>query len=229
MTPPDISVVMPTLNEALLVGQAIESAWTAGACQVIVVDGGSTDATVTIAHQLGAQVLVADPGRGNQMAAGVANTDGKIVLFLHADCRLDRGCISQIQSACPNGNPIAGGFRQRIEDPRRIFRFLEAGNAARIRFCGMPYGDQGLFIHRDLLHDVGGVPTCPLMEDVELMRKVRRRIWPILLPGPIHVSARRWQQRGVVSQTVRNQLLLLSFRFGVSPKTLARWYGAHIP
>jgi hypothetical protein len=120
-----------------------------------------------------------------------------------------------------------GAFRQKITSPRPIYRWIEKGNAVRARCWGMPYGDQGIFVRRDTFFELGGFPEVPIMEDVIFMRKFRRRTRIVLLPGPLHVSPRRWEQSGPLTQTVRNWGLLVAERVGVPPRRLARWYRPH--
>ena len=120
-----------------------------------------------------------------------------------------------------------GAFSQRIDAGGLAFRLLEWGNARRARWLGLPYGDQAIFVRREAFFAAGGFPDVPLMEDVLLMQRLRRRAWPLLLPGPVHVSARRWQRHGVVRQTIRNWALLAAFASGISPERLARYYRRH--
>ncbi len=122
-----------------------------------------------------------------------------------------------------------GAFRQQIEAEGLLYRWLERGNAWRVRRRGLPYGDQGIFVRRPLFEELGGFPDVRLMEDVLLMKALRRRAWPALLPGPLHVNARRWRRQGVIRQTIRNWLLLSAARAGVHPNRLARFYALHCP
>ena len=222
MSPMSISVVIPTLNEQQQIGGAIRSVAAAGAGEVIVSDGGSGDATESVARAAGATKWVRSlPGRGTQLNAGASVADHRWLLFLHADSRLTPGCLEPVVSA--QGSPW-GAFRQRIDSPRRIYRWIERGNAARVRRLGMAFGDQAIFVDRDLFRKVGGFPDIGLMEDVALSRRLRRIARPRLLPGPVVISPRRWERRGVVRQTVRNWSIQVAFRFGVSPETLRTWY-----
>jgi hypothetical protein len=108
-----------------------------------------------------------------------------------------------------------------------LYRCLDRGNAARVRWRGSAYGDQAIWMRRQLFFDLGGFPDVPLLEDLLLMRRFRRRAWPVLLPGPLHVSARRWQRHGVMRQTLRNWSILAAHACGASPQRLAHWYRRH--
>lgn len=222
-----VSVVVPALNEESGIAAAVSSAWSFGAAEVIVVDGGSGDATCGIAAEAGAEVVSSLPGRAVQQNAGAAGSSGEVLLFLHADCRLPSGGVQQIEVALQDPAVVGGSFRQRIEDPAWLYRWLERGNAWRAAWRQMPYGDQGLFVRRASFEAVGGFLEVPLLDDVMLARSLRRLGRLKLVEGPLSVDARRWQQRGVICQTLRNWCLLAAWRLGVSPRRLARHYRHH--
>jgi len=219
-----ISVVIPTLNEETEIGLAIQSAWEAGAGEVIVVDGGSRDTTVLEATKSGATKIVHSlPGRGVQLNAGAAlvNPLHDVILFLHADNRLAKGCLQQIGDA---KDVVWGAFRQRIDSDQFIFRLIEIGNALRVSLRRVPFGDQAVFVLREEFERQGGFEEIPLMEDVAFALKMRRRAKPKLLVGPLTVNCRRWRKRGAILQTLQNWCLQLAFRFGVKPQVLRDWY-----
>ncbi len=223
-----ISVVIPTVNEEERVGAAIRSAWDADVAEVIVADGGSTDATCSIARETGAAVIASPRGRSKQQNTGALHARGEIVLFLHADCRLARGCGRQILEAMQSNHTcVAGAFQQRIEDVGWAYRGLEWGNAWRARWLRRPYGDQGLFMRKDWFASVGGFPDVPILEEILLMRCLPKSSPLIVLPGPVFVSARRWQRAGILRQTLRNWRILTAFRFGVPLETLSQSYRPH--
>lgn len=224
-----LSVVIPTLNEqdhivrAIASAQALESGWD-GPVEVVVADGGSGDRTVELATRADAAVLTTDPGRGRQLRRGIEASSGELVVMLHADTHLAPAAGAQLNRAMHDAAIACGAFRQQIDAPGRLYRWLERGNAHRVTRWGLPYGDQAIFARREWLDEVGGVRDLPLMEDVELMDRLRKRTKPVLLDGPLHVSARRWQQSGVVRRTAWNWAMLTAYRAGVSPERLARWY-----
>ena len=161
------------------------------------------------------------------MQAGAQVATGEVLLFLHADNRLVEESCQQIAEAFEKPNVLFGGFRQQIDATGYRYRFLEFGNAFRAKWLGMIYGDQAIFVCRETLAAIGGIPELPLMEDVELMRRLRRHGKRVLLDGPLRISARRWQRHGVFRQTLRNWTLLVAYFLGVSPGTLSGWYRRH--
>ncbi|HWB07930.1 MAG TPA: TIGR04283 family arsenosugar biosynthesis glycosyltransferase [Pirellulales bacterium] len=219
-----VSIVIPALNEAAMIAASVTSALATGPHEVIVVDGGSRDDTASLARAAGAGVVVCPPGRAFQQNAGARAASGDVLLFLHADTRLAVDGLRQMEAALTDAAVGCGAFRQAIEAEGWLYRLLERGNAWRAARRGLPYGDQGIFVRRELFEEIGGFPRLKLMEDVFLMKRLRRRAWPVLLPGPLYVSARRWQRRGVIRQTLRNWGLLVSAGLGVHPDRLARFY-----
>ncbi len=222
MTPADISVVIPAINEQAVIANAVRSALAAGAQDVIVADGGSEDSTIDVATAAGAsQIVRSQPGRGLQLNAGGSVARGEFVLFLHADNELGEHCLTQITE---HPDPTWGAFRQQIDSPRSVFRLIERGNAMRVKYRRMPFGDQAIFVRRTVFRDQGGFAEIPLMEDVELSKRLRKVTNPILLAGPLTISARRWETHGVVRQTLRNWSIQLSYACGRSPAELTQRY-----
>jgi len=222
-----LSVVIPALNAAAELPEAV--AGLAGSPlvrEIIVADGGSADATVAVAQSAGARVLSASRGRGTQLAAGAAAATGEWLLFLHADCRLAAGWAAAVALfiAAPGAAERAGYFGFALDDPRPAARRLERLVAWRCRVLGLPYGDQGLLIGRGFYEALGGFAPLPLMEDVELVRRIgRHRLRPL---GVAAVSsARRYREAGFVRRPLRNLLCLSLYFAGVPPTRIARLYG----
>jgi rSAM/selenodomain-associated transferase 2 len=211
-----LSVVIPTLNAADGLEMTIASV--AEADEIVVVDGQSNDGTPEIARALGARVVRAPRGRGAQLAAGTIAARGEWLLLLHADTRLDAGWRNA--RVAPEQ---AAYFRFSLDsdDPRA--RRLERLVAWRCRVLALPYGDQGLLIHRGLLEAVGGIRPLPLMEDVDLVRRLGgRRL--VGLDIAATTSAAKWQREGWHRRTLRNLACLSLYFAGVPPRLIARLY-----
>jgi rSAM/selenodomain-associated transferase 2 len=218
-----ISVIIPAFNEQRQIADVIRQTRAAGECEIIVVDGASTDATRERASEAD-QILSAPRGRASQQNAGARAATGEILLFLHADCRLPDRFDDAVRSALEDRRVAAGCFRQRIDHPGWQYRVIERGNARRAKVCGWIYGDQGLFVRRDLFLSLGGFPDLPLMEDLYFSKMLRREGKRVVLEQELRVSPRRWERHGVVRQTLKNWSYVTLAHLGVPMETIARWY-----
>ncbi len=219
-----ISVIIPTLNEAANVKATLGSLEGAAGVDVIIVDGGSNDETVALARSWGAKVVTSTPGRGRQMNVGAAMADGEILLFLHADTRLPHRFEHHVREILSRPGVVAGAFRLGIDAPGLGLRIIEKVANWRAQVLQAPYGDQTIFLKAEMFRHVGGYPDSPIMEDVELIRRLRRRGRIVIAPSAVQTSARRWQRMGIWKTWFVNQALILSYWVGVAPERLARWY-----
>ena len=189
--------------------------------ELIVSDAGSTDATLAIADGLGAHVVTGVPSRGGQIGRGVAAAQADWVLILHADTELDPGWTEAVGHHLLQQDR-AGYFRLRFRATGLAPHIVAGWANLRSRLVGLPYGDQGLLIHRDLLAIIGGVPDLPLMEDVALARKLRGKL--VMLGATAATSAARYQADGWIRRSLRNGLTLLRFLMGTPPERLRATY-----
>ena len=217
-----LSVVIPTLNAAGTLGATLASLGSPS--DVVVADGGSVDGTVAIAETFGARIVNARRGRGSQLASGVISAKHEWLLLLHADTRLGEGwqAVTEAHMAAAPGR--AGYFRLGLDSADWRARRLERLVAWRCRVLGLPYGDQGLLIHRNLLEAVGGIKPLPLMEDVDIVRRLgRRRLTG--LDATATTSTEKWDRDGWVRRSARNLACLLLWFLGAPPRMIARLYG----
>ncbi|MBD2300671.1 MULTISPECIES: TIGR04283 family arsenosugar biosynthesis glycosyltransferase [Nostocales] len=220
----NISIIIPTLNEADNISGAIASTQSGKNIEVIVVDGGSSDDTIKIAQSLGAKVISSPPGRAKQMNAGAAVASGDVLLFLHADTRLPVGFDILICTALQQPGVVAGAFDLQIDHPAFGLRLVELGVKLRSRFFQMPYGDQAIFLTPEIFQKIGNFPELPIMEDFELIRRLNSTGRIVIINTPVVTSARRWLQKGIVKTTLLNQIIVLAYLFGVSPARIRSWY-----
>jgi len=220
-----ISIIIPTLNEAKNITKAIASTQTSTNVEVIIVDGGSEDNTVELAQSLGVKVLFAPKSRAEQMNKGTIAATGDILLFLHADTRLPAQFDILVRDTLAQTDVIAGAFALQIDAALWSLRLIEIGVNWRSRTLQMPYGDQAIFLPRAVFNKIGGFPKLLMMEDFELMRRLKRRGRIAIISVPVLTSARRWLQKGVIKTTLMNQIAIIAYLLGVSPERIKRWYG----
>ncbi|MDB9316712.1 TIGR04283 family arsenosugar biosynthesis glycosyltransferase [Nodularia spumigena] len=219
-----ISIIIPTFNEAANLENAIASTQPSTNVELIVVDGGSQDDTVSIAQSLGVKVISSPPGRAVQMNAGAMAARGDILLFLHADTRLPAGFDSMVRSALQQPQTVAGAFSLRIDADYWALRWVEKGVNWRSHFYQMPYGDQAIFLTTEIFQKIGNFPNLPIMEDFELIRRLKRTGKIPIIPVPVITSARRWLKKGVFQTTLLNQIVITAYFLGVSPERIRSWY-----
>ncbi len=217
------TVVIPALDEADQITGAIASARAAGS-EIIVVDGGSRDATSERAAASGARVVNSAPGRARQLAAGARLARGDTILFLHADTRLPPGWDASVREALADPRVVGGAFRLRFASRSPALRLIEWGTRVRVALLRLPYGDQALFVRRSVLEAMGGVPQAPIMEDLDLVRSLKRRGRIICLRLAVTTSARRYHGAGALHTVLRNAGAATAWWLGVPRERIAAWY-----
>lgn len=217
-----ISVIVPVYNEQQTIKGAVDQLLGSGGDIEVIVADGNGDSTISLLEENPRLKLCAAPkGRAGQMNAGAALAAGETLLFLHADTRLPEGAFEQIAQS----GAVFGAFDLRIDSPRLVFRVIERAASWRTRLTQIPYGDQAVFVRRELFEQAGGFDAVPIMEDVMLAQKIKRLGFkPRIFKTPVLTSARRWEKEGIVYGTLRNWLLICAYFMGVHPAKLARWY-----
>jgi len=223
MAEPLLSIVVPVLNEAADLAESLRQlqCWRPLA-EVIVVDGGSEDASASVAEPLCDTLVRSQRGRALQMNAGAARAAGAYLLFLHCDTRLE--ITPQRLQQILETRPPWGFFRVRLSGAAPGLRLVEAGMNLRSTATAVATGDQGIFVERDVWAACGGFAPIPLMEDVELCKRLRRRASPLVVDPPVVTSSRRWEQRGVLPTVLHMWYLRLAYWLGVRPERLRRSY-----
>jgi rSAM/selenodomain-associated transferase 2 len=223
-----MSIIIPCLNEGegllrcLFDLQGLRSA----GHELILVDGGSSDQELIAKTEPYVDRLLRSPaGRARQMNSGAMQASGNILWFLHADSLIGEGMDGAIQAAVA-AKPGWGRFDVRLSGSHPLFRIIERMMNWRSRHSGIATGDQGIFIHRKLFEQVGGFPLQPLMEDIEISRRLKRLAYPVCLHGPLVTSSRRWETKGIIRTILLMWMLRFAYWTGVNPKRLARLYAA---
>ena len=222
-TSQSISVIIPILNEARILEKTLSQLQSElGAHELIVVDGGSIDGSVHIAEKYG-KVIASEPGRAKQLNAGAAAATGNILIFLHADIWLETGALASVATALSLGYS-GGGFQQKIDGGHFLYRAIEIAGNMRGKYLKLFYGDSGIFLRRADFEKIGGFPEIPILEEMEFSKKLRRLGKTTLVTPHIHISARRWETKGIVRTTLKNWLITLLYFLKFSPVQLAKLY-----
>lgn len=226
--PVRISVIVPVLNEAANINRLIGHLRALSSDtepEIIVVDGDPAKSTITAIEHSHIITAIAGPGRAIQMNRGAQLATGDILLFLHADTFLPWNAFELIEQTMRDPGYVGGAFDLGILSERRIFKVTECYAALRTRLTRVPFGDQGIFLRRSHFVQLGGYREVPIMEDVELMARIRKRGDGIcIVPAKVMTSPRRWEKEGIFYTTFRNWALQIGYLAGVAPEKLARWY-----
>ncbi|BAU64746.1 glycosyl transferase family 2 [Stanieria sp. NIES-3757] len=240
MIQPIISIIIPVFNEAAIIQTAIERLKDNQDIEVIIVDGGSQDRTVELVLAMGVSfaergrwgdgenklklIIASEPGRAYQMNAGAAIAKGDILLFLHADTQLPADYQSLIHKTLSSSPVIAGAFELAINSQAQSFRLVETMVNLRSRLFSLPYGDQAIFLKKSTFEKIGGYRNLAIMEDFELIQRLKCHGKIAIAPAAVLTSPRRWQKLGVGQTTAINQLIILGYYLGISPTKLRNFY-----
>ncbi len=218
-----ISVIIPVYNEEKVIRETLANLPYNDGLEVIVVDGGSIDRTLEFAGQFQVKIITSQKGRALQMNAAAKSAQGDAFIFLHGDCILEKEGVAAVKEALAKGYD-GGCLTQRIRSPGVIFRWIEASGNIRARLFKIFYGDQAIFVRRDVFLRAGGFDEVRLFDDVIFSRKLKRMAKVCVLDKRVYTSARRWQKEGVVKATVIHMLLTLGLSLGIHPNILKKIY-----
>lgn len=219
-----VSVIIPVLNEASNLAEHLPKLnKQSNLCEIIIADGGSSDNSAQIADQHGASLYKTASGRARQMNEGAKQAGGNILLFLHADSELPPDALQQIQTLIDRG-VTWGRFNVRLSGKQWLLRIVERLINWRSCITGIATGDQGIFLKRDLFESLGGYAEIPLMEDVELSKRLKKLARPHCIRTPIITSSRRWEHHGIVRTIILMWRMRFFYARGASPEKLAAQY-----
>ena len=223
-----LSIIVPVLSEEDIINDVIDrhrGLDGASRTEIIVVDCGPDHRTLETITSEDVVKVRSPRGRGRQMNEGAGHATGDILLFLHADTELPLNALSLIENAMQDGQCAAGAFDLAIKSRRTVFRIIEFLASLRSRITRVPFGDQAIFIRKGYFSAIGGYREMPIMEDIEIMKRIRKRGDRIvILRDRVATSPRRWEKEGIVRCTLRNWLLQALYPLGVPARTLARFY-----
>jgi uncharacterized protein len=235
MMKPEISIIIPVLHEGDRIGSCLDHLARIAkdiSYEVIVSDGDPHGSTLsTLPSRFADVVEVQSPvGRGAQLNAGAEVARGRILLFLHVDACLPARALHQALETCEQKKWVGGAFDLAIASPRLSLKVIAKVASWRSRLTRIPYGDQAIFLRREIFEQVQGYPDIPIMEDVALMQHFKQNSYAIkILSNAVTVSPRRWEQEGILRCTLRNWILITMYSWGAHPKALARWYRPSLP
>lgn len=223
---PSTTVIIPTYNEEANIGATVRSVFEAATSrvQVIVTDGYSNDHTTSIARRAGAKVMRVSGGRAKQLNAGANQARASRIVFLHADTILPQAFDSSVSKVLQDPCNSIGAFRLKINAPGFGLRIVERVANWRSNTLKRPYGDQALFVRKDMFEKIGQFPIMPLLEDYEIVRRASKVGQIVIADDEVKTSARRWKTLGVVRTTLLNQSIIVGYHCGVSAERLSSWY-----
>lgn len=222
------SIIIPVLNEKDRINDIIENInklTNMNESEIIIVDGDKTRSTINTIIDKNVVAVVSEKGRGKQMNAGANIAKGQILLFLHADTALPENAFKDIEEILKNGDYDAGAFNLSFNSKKLIYSVFSFLASIRSRLTRIPYGDQAIFIKKNIFEKIGGYKEIPLMEDVELMEELKRTKSKIhILKSKVKTSTRRWERNGIFNTTLKNIMISIFYILGVSPDKLVKIY-----
>jgi len=218
-----VSIIIPVYNEEKTIYSTLDKLSFYKGIEIVVVDGGSSDRTQELVGKFPVRILNTVKSRAYQLNEGVKQSRGSILLFLHADCFLEEKTLERIKD-CLNNGYIGGCLSQRIDSDKPIYRLIEGSGNIRAKLFKIFYGDQAIFVRRDVFFDLGGFDRFELFDDVVFSKKLKKAGKVCVLNERIYASPRRWEKQGIAKTTFINWLLSLGFLLNIPTKTLKKIY-----
>ena len=218
-----VSIIVPTLNEELVLEKTLTQFQQLSPHELIVSDGGSDDDTRNIAGRFSHRVITGSAGRALQMNVGADEATGDILLFLHADSRIEPESYRKMLQCMQNPKWIGGAFTLCIESGKWSLKLIALLANIRSKYFGLAYGDQGFFVRKEVFKDMNGFSPLPICEDLDFYHRLRKKGPVILLKEKAHTSPRRWIKEGILFTTARNTLIAVLFGLGFPPHILTKW------
>ena len=219
-----VSIIVPTLNEELVLEKTLTQFQQLSPHELIVSDGGSDDDTRNISGRFSHRVITGSAGRALQMNVGADEATGDILLFLHADSRIEPESYRKMLQCMQNPKWIGGAFTLCIESGKWSLKLIALLANIRSKYFGLAYGDQGFFVRKEVFKDMNGFSPLPICEDLDFYHRLRKKGPVILLKEKAHTSPRRWIKEGILFTTARNTLIAVLFGLGFPPHILTKWY-----
>ncbi len=219
-----VSVIIPTLNEALILEKTISEVSCHSPHEIIIADGGSEDNTLDIAKKFGLAIVKSPSGRALQMNAGAKTATGDLLLFLHADSRVDFKSYQKMVAVMRQENKVGGAFSLVIESENPAFKMISRFATMRAKHLNLVYGDQSIFARKEVFREIGGFSSLPICEDLDFYRRLVANGPTVILEEKTFTSARRWVTEGIFFTSLRNSVIATLFLLGFPPRILSKWY-----
>lgn len=219
-----VSIIIPTLNEGLVLERTLMEISRHAPHELIIADGGSRDDTLHIARKFTTRIIQTPPERARQMNAAAWISTGDILLFLHADSRVDIHCYRKMIEVIRQEDKLGGAFSLAIDSEKMSLRLISALATLRSKYLHLVYGDQAIFVRTRVFQEMGGFSSLPICEDLDFFRRLRERGSIVVLDEKAQTSARRWLEEGIWFTTLRNAVIATLFLLGFSPRILSKWY-----
>ena len=219
-----LSIIIPAFNESGVIEQTLLKVQSFEPHEIIVSDGGSDDETRTIVEKLNIKMVESPKGRAAQMNAAAEVAAGDILWFLHADSTVELNGYEKMMQTMSSGEFIGGAFSLDIASSKRSLKLISIVATLRSKYLGVTYGDQGIFVQKEVFRRMKGYKNLPICEDMDFFQRLRKEGGIAILDEKASTSARRWLSEGIVYATLRNWLIASLFIMGFPPKVLSRWY-----